>query len=82
MDESKLLQNRPMSILIMNDTVNGAGFERTILRIEGELQYRIENQRHCSSKKQRVVKESMDHEPDRPNHRPNPSFNEELAFQI
>ena len=54
----------------------------TILLIEGELQYRIENQEALLIEEAtRQVKESMDHEQDQSRTiDSNPSFNEELAI--
>ena len=83
MDESKLL------LKLANDHFDheqhsewGRILTETILLIEGELQYRIENQEALLIEEAtRQVKESMDHEQDQLRTiDSNPSFNEELAI--
>ena len=83
MDESKLL------LKLANEHFDherhsewGRILTETILLIEGELQYRIENQEALLIEEAtRQVKESMDHEQDQSRTiDSNPSFNEELAI--
>ena len=83
MDESKLL------LKLANEHFDhernsewGRILTETILLIEGELQYRIENQEALLIEEAtRHVKESMDHEQDQSRTiDSNPSFNEELAI--
>ena len=83
MDESKLL------LKLVNEHFDharhsewGRILTETILLIEGELQYRIENQEALLIEEAtRQVKESMDHEQDQSRTiDSNPSFNEELAI--
>ncbi|MFL2748976.1 MAG: hypothetical protein ACJ0DI_05745 [bacterium] len=83
MDESKLLLKSANEHF---DHERHSGWDRilteTILLIEGELQYRIENQEALLIEEAtRQVKESMDHEQDQSRTiNSNPSFNEELAI--
>ena len=83
MDESKLLlKSASEHFDHERHSEWGRILTETILLIEGELQYRIENQEALLIKEAtRQVKESMDHEQDQSRTiDSNPSFNEELAI--
>ena len=83
MDESKLLlKSANEHFDHERHSKWGRILTETILLIEGELQYRIENQEALLIEEAtRQVKESMDHEQDQLRTiDSNPSFNEELAI--
>ena len=83
MDESKLLLKSANEHFVHDRHSDwGRSLTETILLIEGELQYRIENQEALLIEEAtRQVKESMDHEQDQSRTiDSNPSFNEELAI--
>ena len=83
MDESKLLlKSANEHFDHERHSERGRILTETILLIEGELQYRIENQEALLIEEAtRQVKESMDHEQDQLRTLDsNPSFNEELAI--
>ena len=83
MDESKLLlKSANEQFDHERHSEWGRILTETILLIEGELQYRIENQEALLIEEAtRQVKESMDHEQDQSRTiDSNPSFNEELAI--
>ena len=83
MDESKLLLKSANEHFVHERHSEwGRILTETILLIEGELQYRIENQEALLIEEAtRQVKESMDHEQDQSRTiDSNPSFNEELAI--
>ena len=83
MDESKLLlKSANAHFDHERHSEWGRILTETILLIEGELQYRIENQEALLIEEAtRPVKESMDHEQDQSRTiDSNPSFNEELAI--
>ena len=83
MDESKLLlKSGNEQFDHERHSECGRILTETILLIEGELQYRIENQEALLIEEAtRQVKESMDHEQDQSRTiDSNPSFNEELAI--
>ena len=83
MDESKLLlKSANKHFDHERHSEWGRILTETILLIEGELQYRIENQEALLIEEAtRQVKESMDHEQDQSRTiDSNPSFNEELAI--
>ena len=83
MDESKLLlKSAHKHFDHERHSEWGRILTETILLIEGELQYRIENQEALLIEEAtRQVKESMDHEQDQSRTiDSNPSFNEELAI--
>ena len=83
MDESKLLLKSAYEHFDHERHSEwGRILTETILLIEGELQYRIENQEALLIEEAtRQVKESMDHEQDQLRTiDSNPSFNEELAI--
>ena len=83
MDESKLLlKSANEHFDHERHSARGRILTETILLIEGELQYRIENQEALLIEEAtRQVKESMDHEQDQSRTiDSNPSFNEELAI--
>ena len=83
MDESKLLlKSANEHFDHKRHSEWGRILTETILLIEGELQYRIENQEALLIEEAtRQVKESMDHEQDQSRTiDSNPSFNEELAI--
>ena len=83
MDESKLLlKSANEHFDHERHSEWGRILTETILLIEGELQYRIENQEALLIEEAtRQVKESMDHEQDQSRTiDSNPSFNEELAI--
>ena len=83
MDESKLLlKSAKEHFDHERHSEWGRILTETILLIEGELQYRIENQEALLIEEAtRQVKESMDHEQDQSRTiNSNPSFNEELAI--
>ena len=83
MDESKLLLKRANEHFDHERHSEwGRILTETILLIEGELQYRIENQEALLIEEAtRQVKESMDHEQDQSRTiDSNPFFNEELAI--
>ena len=83
MDESKLLlKSANKHFDHERHSEWGRILTETILLIEGELQYRIENQEALLIEEAtRQVKESMDHEQDQSiTIDSNPSFNEELAI--